>query len=72
MIRQLTAVQWQTAEKRIDALFEGSVFEKLGFDKEQCPSCNAHLKGDICLNGCHLGYEAKQRMQKFFMSMEGL
>lgn len=41
----------------IDENFEGSIFEALGFDRELCPHCKAHLKDGLCLNGCKLpGY----------------
>lgn len=46
--------EWLDAEKMVDPDFEGSIFQQLGFDKEMCPTCKAHLRNGICLNGCHL------------------
>ena len=51
----MTRQEWQDAEKKLDPNFEGSLSQKIGCDKELCPSCNQHLKGGICLNACHLG-----------------
>lgn len=50
-----------------DENFEGSIFEKMGFDAELCPKCNAHLHGGICLNACHL---SESQMKRFQLIME--
>ena len=34
-------------EKKIDPDFEGSIFQELGYDKELCSICNAHLYNGI-------------------------
>jgi hypothetical protein len=34
--------------------FEGSIWQALGYDRETCKKCGAHLHGRICLNGCYL------------------
>ena len=42
------------SEPKIDPNFKGSIFEELGMSAELCDKCGAHLKGTICLNGCHI------------------
>ena len=37
--------EWLNTEKETDPDFEGSLSEKLGFDRELCPTCKAHLHG---------------------------
>lgn len=46
--------EWQLAKKKVDPDYEGSLFEKLGFDPVLCPVCSAHLRDGVCLNLCHL------------------
>lgn len=50
-----------------DPLFTGSVFEALGFTKNMCPTCRAHLYPskdgeEICLNGCHLSEKSREKL----------
>lgn len=49
--------------------FEGSIFEKLGFDSERCPHCKSHLKGGICLNACHLSVGTYRKMHRKMMQI---
>lgn len=56
--------EWQNAEKKIDPDFVGSIFEKMGWDAELCPTCNAHLHGGVCLNVCHLSRVSRKRFGK--------
>jgi len=51
--------EWQKADKKIDPNFEGSIFQKLGYDEKLCPTCGAHLYEGICLNTCHLGQQSQ-------------
>ena len=53
--------EWLEAEKKIDPNYEGSVFQKMGFDALLCPVCNAHLRDGICLNNCHLDRSFKNK-----------
>lgn len=48
---------WEAAPKKTDPDYEGSIWQRLGFDATLCPVCDAHLSGGICLNGCHLAPE---------------
>jgi len=43
---------------------KSDLFEKLGFDKELCPKCKAHLRNKICLNGCQLSPEGQERLRR--------
>jgi hypothetical protein len=55
-------LDWFDIEKKVDPNFVGSVFDQMGFEKELCPTCGAHLRGGICLNACHL---TKTSQKKF-------
>ena len=52
---------WLRAEKKVDPNFEGSIFQKLGFEDKLCPTCGANLRNGICLNACHLSEAARKR-----------
>lgn len=62
----LSAQAWAQAPKQVDPNFSGSLYEQLGFQKELCPVCNRHLKDDLCLDGCHLGPEHKEILNRIF------
>ncbi len=47
-------IEWIHSKKKIDENFAGSIWEKLGYSNELCPTCNAHIYNGICLNACHL------------------
>jgi len=51
---------WMKAEKKTDPKFQGSIWERLGFDDKICPVCDAHLKDGICLNACHLNATSRR------------
>lgn len=38
-----------------------SFFEELGFDKEKCTTCHAHLYHGFCLNACDLPPDTRAR-----------
>lgn len=73
--------EWLSAEKKIDPDFNGSIFQKLGFEPQLCPVCGAHLKkvedavteayqpNDlICLNACHLVEKSKLDFHQFMLA----
>ena len=55
---------WALAVKKEDPDFEGSLWQKLGYDSVICPECEAHLRKGICLNACHLSTGARGRLAK--------
>jgi hypothetical protein len=41
---------------------DGEFWDNMGYVKELCPVCKAHLRQNgICLNACHLGESSKKR-----------
>ena len=54
-------IEWVQIKKKIDRKYKGSIWEKLGYDKELCPRCKTHLHKGICLNACHLTSSSRQR-----------
>ena len=46
--------EWVNAEKEVDPDFVGSMWEEMGWEKELCPICGAHLRSGICLKDSHL------------------
>lgn len=58
--------EWMSAEKEIDPDFEGSLFQKLGYEARLCPTCKAHLYDGICLNTCHLSKVSQKRFASLF------
>ena len=82
-----TAQEWTATPRVTDPDYAGSVFEQMNLSAELCPACGAHLSlptpdelktighvtlpDIICLNGCHLGSVAKQRLQNMFKNITG-
>ena len=62
---------WKKAEKKVDPEFDGSSHQALGFDRELCPTCGAHLHRGICLNLCHLSIESRKRFQQIMSGPAG-
>jgi hypothetical protein len=52
---------WNSLEKKVDPNFDGSLWQKLGYEARLCPVCGAHLHEGICLNACHLSTSARER-----------
>ena len=50
---------WYATEKETDPNFEGSIWQKLGYEDKLCPDCGAHLHHGICLNACHLSQRGR-------------
>lgn len=55
----MNAQEWERAMRKLDPDFEGSIWQKMGYSPELCPSCGAHIRKGICLNACHLGDAGK-------------
>lgn len=62
-----TGSPWKPREPTPEeaAEFEGSIWQKLGYEKTLCPTCGAHTHDGICLNTCHL----PKLMQERFAAM---
>ena len=49
---------------------EPDLFERIGFDKEICPECQANYRNSICLNGCHLSKKTLDKFNKIFSGIK--
>jgi len=54
--------KWMAAEKKVDEDFEGSLWQRMGYEARLCPFCNAHLHRGICLNACHLNVKLEKKL----------